>query len=36
MMEEKKEEKKKKRFYVDFYDMFDGWGTFGFFYGQTF
>ena len=24
-------ENKTKRYYVDFYDMIDGWGTFGFF-----
>jgi hypothetical protein len=25
-----------KRYYVDFYDMFDGWGTFGFFTDRLF
>ncbi len=25
-----------KRYYVDFYDMFDGWGTFGFFNERLF
>jgi len=25
-----------KRYYVDFYDMFDGWGTFGFFTDNLF
>lgn len=25
-----------KRYYVDFYDMFDGWGTFGFFNDRLF
>lgn len=26
----------RKRYYVDFYDMFDGWGEFGFFTGRLF
>ena len=25
-----------KRYYVDFYDMFDGWGSFGFFTDRLF
>lgn len=30
------EENKTKRYYVDFYDMMDGWGTFGFFTDRLF
>lgn len=29
-------ENKKKRYYVDFYDMIDGWGYFGFFTDMIF
>jgi hypothetical protein len=43
MENDKKENGKKidkkdqiKRYYVDFYDMFDGWGTFGFFNERLF
>lgn len=32
----KMEEKKEKRYYVDFYDMIDGWGDFGFFTERLF
>lgn len=30
------EENKEKKYYVDFYDMVDGWGTFGFFTDRLF
>jgi hypothetical protein len=30
------EKGKLKRYYVDFYDMFDGWGSFGFFTDRLF
>jgi hypothetical protein len=30
------EKGQEKRYYVDFYDMFDGWGTFGFFTDRLF
>jgi len=30
------EENKEKRYYVDFYDMIDGWGDFGFFTERLF
>lgn len=36
MVEEEKKDNCAKRYYVDFYDMIDGWGDFGFFTERLF